>query len=126
MKKEAAEKKIVKLRKEIRHHDYLYYVKDVPEISDYEYDRIYHELETLEQEFPELITPHSPTQRVGGEAQKKFDPYQHQSPMLSMDNTYSEDELREFERRNRRNPSRRGFQLCGRAQDRWSLGIRDL
>ena len=97
-----AEKKIVQLRKEIRHYDYLYYVKDVPEISDYEYDRIYHELETLEQEFPELITPHSPTQRVGGEAQKKFDPYQHQSPMLSMDNTYSEDELREFERRNRR------------------------
>jgi len=102
MNRKEAEVKISKLRKEIRHHDYIYYVKDAPEISDYEYDRIYHELEALEREFPELITPHSPTQRVGGEAQKKFEPYQHRSPMLSMDNTYSEDELREFERRNHR------------------------
>ncbi|MEA1928361.1 MAG: NAD-dependent DNA ligase LigA [Candidatus Auribacterota bacterium] len=96
------ETKIAELRTEIRHHDYRYYVKDAPEISDYEYDRLYHELESLEKEFPELITPHSPTQRVGGEAQKRFEPYSHRSPMLSMDNTYSEEELREFEKRNRR------------------------
>ncbi|HDL64542.1 MAG TPA: NAD-dependent DNA ligase LigA [Proteobacteria bacterium] len=102
MNKKDAEEKISHLRKEIRHHEYLYYVKDSPEISDYEYDLLYRDLISLETLFPELITPYSPTQRVGGEALKEFKPYRHETPMLSMDNTYSEDELREFERRNQR------------------------
>lgn len=102
MDKNEAEKKIADLRKEIRHHEYLYYVKDSPEISDYEYDLLYRDLISIESHFPELITPYSPSQRVGGEALKEFKPYRHETPMLSMDNTYSEDELREFERRNQR------------------------
>ncbi len=102
MKKSAAEKRIAELRRQLRRHDYLYYVKDSPEISDREYDRLYRELADLEAEFPELITPHSPTRRVGGEAQKEFRPFRHRIPMLSIDNTYSEEELRQFETRNRR------------------------
>ncbi len=102
MKKREAEKRIAGLRKELRHHDYLYYVKDSPQLPDDEYDRLYRELVDLESQFPELITPYSPTQRVGGQAIKEFTPYRHEKPMLSMDNTYSEEELREFERRNRR------------------------
>lgn len=102
MKKAAAEKRIAELRRQLRRHDYLYYVKDSPVISDREYDRLYRELVDLETEFPELITPHSPTRRVGGEAQKEFRPFRHRIPMLSIDNTYSEEELRQFETRNRR------------------------
>ncbi|MDP8214795.1 MAG: NAD-dependent DNA ligase LigA [Candidatus Euphemobacter frigidus] len=102
MKRSDAKKKIEKLRKAIRHHDYLYYVKDSPGIPDCDYDRLYRELISLEKQFPELITPSSPTQRVGGQALKEFESFRHQLPMLSMDNTYSEEELREFEERNRR------------------------
>ncbi len=102
MKKTAAENRITELRRQLRRHDYLYYVKDSPVISDREYDRLYRELVDLEAEFPELITPHSPTRRVGGEAQKEFRPFRHRVPMLSIDNTYSEEELRQFESRNRR------------------------
>ena len=81
MNKKEAEEKISHLRKEIRHHEYLYYVKDSPEISDYEYDLLYRDLISLETLFPELITPYSPTQRVGGEALKEFKPYRHETPM---------------------------------------------
>lgn len=102
MKKAAAEKRITELRREIGRHDYLYYVKDSPVISDREYDRLYRELVDLEAAHPELIAPHSPTQRVGGEALKEFRPFRHRIPMLSIDNTYSEEELRQFETRNRR------------------------
>ncbi len=102
MKKAAAGNRIEELRREIGRHDYLYYVKDSPVISDREYDRLYRELVDLEAEHPELITPHSPTQRVGGGALKEFRPFRHRIPMLSIDNTYSEEELRQFETRNRR------------------------
>ncbi len=102
MEKTAATQRIEELRREIRGHDNLYYVKDAPVISDREYDRLYRELVDLEAEYPELITPHSPTQRVGGEALKEFRPFRHRIPMLSIDNTYSEEELRQFEDRNRR------------------------
>jgi DNA ligase (NAD+) len=81
---------------EIRRHDYLYYVQARPAISDQEYDRLYRELADLEKEFPELCTPDSPTQRVGGEPVKAFQPVRHLSPMLSLDNTYSQDEVRDF------------------------------
>lgn len=102
MEKTGAKKKIVKLRELIRHHDRLYYGKNAPEIPDSEYDRSYHELEQLEKEFPDLITPDSPTRRVGGEPLSEFKSYRHEIPMLSMDNTYSEEDLREFEKRNQR------------------------
>jgi DNA ligase (NAD+) len=84
------------LADEIRRHDHAYYVEAKPTISDQEYDRVYRELVDLEKQFPELITPDSPTQRVGGEPLKEFKPVRHLVPMLSLDNTYSQEELREF------------------------------
>ncbi|MCI0571019.1 MAG: NAD-dependent DNA ligase LigA, partial [Myxococcaceae bacterium] len=94
-----ARKRIGELREEIRRHDRLYHVEARPEISDQEYDRLYRELGDLEALHPELVTPDSPTQRVGGEPGVAFPSFTHRVPMLSLDNTYSEDELREFEKR---------------------------
>lgn len=99
MKRAAVNKKIEELRKEINKHNNLYYVENKPEIPDAEYDRLYKELERLEKKFPEFITPDSPTQRVGGEVIEGFVTVEHLSPMLSMDNTYSHEELREFDKR---------------------------
>jgi len=84
------------LTAELRRHDHLYYIEARPEISDQDYDRLYRQLIDLEKEFPELATPDSPTQRVGGEAVKAFQPARHLAPMLSLDNTYSEAEVRAF------------------------------
>ena len=94
-----AEKKIESLREKIRHHEYLYYVLDQPEISDLEFDKLMEQLKRLEAENPSLITPDSPTQRVGGKPREGFVKVPHSSPMLSLDNTYSEEELRDWERR---------------------------
>src|SRR5579872_4570510 len=94
-----AEKKIEALREKIRHHEYRYYVLDDPEISDAGFDRLMNDLKRLEAEHPDLITPDSPTQRVGGKPREGFVKVPHSSPMLSLDNTYSEDELRNWERR---------------------------
>ena len=99
MDKAQAKKKIEKLRKEIHHHDHLYYVLDKPEISDAEYDKLFRELQELEKQFPDLITPDSPTQRVGGEPLKAFKTYTHKKPLLSLDNAMDEDELLDFDRR---------------------------
>jgi DNA ligase (NAD+) len=93
------EKKIEALRDKIRHHEYLYYVLDNPEISDQDFDRLMQQLKDLEAEHPSLITPDSPTQRVGGKPREGFVKVRHSSPMLSLDNTYSEEELRNWERR---------------------------
>jgi len=93
------EAKIESLREEIRHHEYRYYVLDDPEISDAEFDRMMNELKKLEAEHPELVTPDSPTQRVGGKPREGFVKVAHSTPMLSLDNAYSEDELRNWERR---------------------------
>src|SRR5438874_2810382 len=99
MTREEAERRVAELRNEIRRHDHLYYVQGAAEITDEAYDRIYRELIDLEAEFPELVTPDSPTQRVGGAASEDFATFIHRVPMLSLDNTYSEEEPREFERR---------------------------
>ncbi|MGA8441282.1 MAG: NAD-dependent DNA ligase LigA [Candidatus Sulfotelmatobacter sp.] len=93
------EKKIEALREKIRRHEYLYYVLDQPEISDAEFDKLMRELKDLEAERPELIAADSPTQRVGGKPREGFVKVPHSSPMLSLDNTYSEEELRDWERR---------------------------
>src|SRR5712671_2151734 len=93
------EKKIEALRDKIRHHEHLYYVLDQPEISDTEFDALMQQLQQLEAEHPTLITPDSPTQRVGGKPREGFVKTRHSSPMLSLDNTYSEEELRAWERR---------------------------
>ncbi|WCJ59003.1 NAD-dependent DNA ligase LigA [Fontisphaera persica] len=96
---QTAQQRHAQLCAEIRRHDYLYYVVGRPEISDFEYDRLYRELVELEQQFPALITPDSPTQRVGGQPVDSFPPYRHAAPMLSLDNTYSQGEVREFVQR---------------------------
>lgn len=93
------EKRIEELREEIRYHDYNYYILTEPKIPDEQYDKLYKELEKLESEYPELITPDSPTQRVGSDLTKEFKPVQHKIPMLSLSNTYSENELFDFDRR---------------------------
>ena len=93
------EKRIEALREEIRHHEYLYYVLDQPELADEEFDALMRQLKDLEEQNPALITPDSPTQRVGGKPREGFVKVPHSSPMLSLDNTYSEEELRAWERR---------------------------
>src|ERR1700676_2984221 len=92
-------KKIETLREKIRHHEYLYYVIDQPEISDAEFDKLMQQLKAIEAEHPELITADSPTQRVGGKPREGFVKVPHSSLMLSLDNTYNEEELRAWERR---------------------------
>jgi DNA ligase (NAD+) len=91
--------RIAELRQKLEYHNYLYYVKDTPEISDAEYDRMFRELLELERAHPELASPDSPTQRVGGEPLERFTKVQHHAPMLSLANAFSEDELRAFNRR---------------------------
>ncbi|MDD9934279.1 MAG: NAD-dependent DNA ligase LigA [Myxococcales bacterium] len=84
---------------EIARHDYLYYVRDAPEISDRQYDRLFQELKDLERAHPELVQPSSPTQRVGERPRQGVVKVEHEHPMFSLDNSYDEDELREFDRR---------------------------
>ena len=93
------EQRIQQLRDEINHHNYCYYVLDNPEIPDAEYDRLLRELKSLESEHPELVTPDSPTQRVGAEPVKEFDEVRHEIPMLSLDNAFSDEEVSDFDRR---------------------------
>src|ERR1700730_15215873 len=93
------EQKIEALREKIRYHEHLYYVLDNPEISDTEFDKLMQQLQQLEAEHPTLIAPDSPTQRVGGKPREGFVKVRHSSPMLSLDNTYNEEELRAWERR---------------------------
>ena len=93
------EKRLDSLRDKIRYHEHRYYVLDDPEISDAEFDKVMEQLKKIEAEHPELITRDSPSQRVGGKAREGFVKVRHSSPMLSLDNTYNEDELRGWERR---------------------------
>src|SRR5579862_3949534 len=93
------EKKIEALRDEIRHHEYRYFVLDDPEISDFDFDKLVEQLKKLEAEHPALITPDSPTQRVGGKPREGVVKAAHSSPMLSLDNTYNVEDLRNWERR---------------------------
>lgn len=91
-----AKKRAAQLTKEIKHHNELYYNQDAPEISDFEYDALTRELKALEKEYPELITPDSPTQKVGGAAQSLFSPVVHAVKMESLQDVFSVEELREF------------------------------
>lgn len=102
MDKNKAKKAIEKLRQEINYHNYRYYVLSDPVISDYDFDIRLKRLIALEEKYPELITPDSPTQRVGGQPIEVFPTVSHDPPMLSLDNTYSFDELREFDKRVRK------------------------
>ena len=96
---EAVRKEVEKLRKEISYHDYRYYVLNDPVISDYEYDMLVKRLKELEEKYPELVTPDSPTRRIGDAITGEFPTVEHRIPMLSLDNTYSQDEVRDFDKR---------------------------
>lgn len=102
MNKAEALERIDKLRKEIEGHNQRYYILNQPFISDFEYDILLNELDTLERKFPEYATEDSPTRRVGSDIQKEFVQYRHAYPMLSLGNTYNEEELREFDNRTRK------------------------
>ncbi len=99
MSRNRAAVRAAELRERLRRHEYLYYVLDAPEISDPEFDRLERELRDIEARFPDLVTPESPTRRVGERPSEEFPGFTHPVRMLSLDNTYSEDELREFEQR---------------------------
>ena len=97
MKNEEAKKRIEKLRSLINRHRFLYHVKDKEEISDSAFDMLKHELFSLEQQYPDLVTPDSPTQRVGGQPLDKFRKVPHAVPMLSIEDIFTEEELRDWE-----------------------------
>jgi DNA ligase (NAD+) len=99
MKQSEARERIEKLRLEIDEHNHKYYVLNKPDISDFEYDLLLNELDTLEKKFPEFISENSPTRRVGSDIIEEFIQYEHKYPMLSLGNTYNEEELREFDAR---------------------------
>src|ERR1700719_394076 len=97
--KDSLAKRVDDLRRQLEHHEYLYYVLDQPEISDAEFDRLMRELRDIEQAHAEMRSPDSPTQRVGGQPREGFVKVPHSSPMLSLDNALNEQELREFDTR---------------------------
>ncbi len=94
-----AEKQISQLREQLAYYGQKYYVEDAPEIEDYEYDQLYRKLEELEAQFPQLVSSDSPTQKVGGPALNTFAPVEHTVPMESLHDSFSEEELRDFDRR---------------------------
>jgi DNA ligase (NAD+) len=91
--------RVAVLRREIEHHNYRYYILDDPEIPDAEWDRLLQELRNLEEDYPSLVTADSPTQRVGATPTDEFAEVRHRIPMLSLDNAFSDDDLRNFDRR---------------------------
>jgi len=99
MKQTEAKERIEKLQKIIEEHNTHYYINNQPIISDFEYDLLLHEFETLEKKFPEFISPNSPTQKVGSDHKSEFAQFEHNYPMLSLGNTYNENELRDFDMR---------------------------
>src|SRR6266576_2140291 len=123
--KQNVQDEIEPLREEIRRHEYRYYVLDDPEISDDEFDRLMNELKKLEATRPELVTPDSPTQRVGGKPREGFVKVPHSVPMLSLDNAYSEEELRNWERRVHELSGRKDIEyVCELKLDGMSLALR--
>jgi DNA ligase (NAD+) len=123
MKLSEAREKIEKLSREINEHNHRYYVLNQPEISDFEYDILLHELETIEKKFPELITDDSPTRRVGSDVTREFVQYKHKYPMLSLGNTYNEEEIREFDSRVRKSVSSKVDYVCELKFDGASISL---
>src|SRR5258706_15606957 len=99
---QSVEQRIKKLRDEINHHNFLYYAESRPQISDHEFVPLLAELIELEKQHPELITSDSPSQRVGGDVQSELKPVRHAVPMMSIDNSYSEEEVHTFDERVRK------------------------
>ena len=99
MEKQEAQRRLAELREQIRYHSRKYYTEDDPEISDFAYDQLYRQLETLEAEFPDLVTEDSPTQKIGGAVYNTFAEVVHQVPLESLHDSFSQEELRDFDRR---------------------------
>lgn len=119
------EQQIEDLREKIRHHEYRYYVLDDPEITDSQFDHLMDELKKLEADHPALVTPDSPTQRVGGKPREGFIKVAHSAPMLSLDNTYNEEDLRDWERRVHELSGRKDIEyVCELKLDGMSLALR--
>jgi DNA ligase (NAD+) len=123
MNQSEAKARIDTLRREIEEHNNRYYVLNQPVISDFEYDILLNELDTLEKKFPEFISKNSPTRRVGSDITKEFEQYQHTYPMLSLGNTYSEEELREFDNRIHKSISQPIEYVCESKFDGASISI---
>jgi DNA ligase (NAD+) len=124
MDKSQAKSEILRLTNEINRHNYLYYVQSTPEISDYDFDMLLEQLQKLEQEFPEFAFEHSPTKRVGGDITKKFETVVHRFPMLSLSNTYSEEEITEWENRIKKLVDGPIEYVCELKYDGVAIGIR--
>ena len=124
MDKSQAKTEILRLTNEINRHNYLYYVQSTPEISDYDFDMLLEQLQKLEQEFPEFAFEHSPTKRVGGDITKKFETVVHRFPMLSLSNTYSEEEITEWENRIKKLVDGPIEYVCELKYDGVAIGIR--
>lgn len=123
MKESEAKIRIEKLRQEIKEHNNNYYVLNNPVISDFEYDLLLNELETLEKKFPALVTDDSPTRKVGSDITTEFRQYEHQYPMLSLSNTYNENELRDFDSRVEKTSGHKPEYVCELKFDGASVSI---
>lgn len=115
--------RILELRKALEYHNYKYYIENIPEISDREFDELMHELEKLEAAYPELYDPNSPTQRVGQDINREFIQVPHKYPMLSLGNTYSEQELRDFDQRVRKVTGNQVQYVCELKYDGTSISL---
>jgi DNA ligase (NAD+) len=123
MKQSEAKERIEKLRLEIEEHNHKYYILHQPDISDFEYDILINELDTLEKKFPEFIVDNSPTRRVGSDIIDEFVQYEHKYPMLSLGNTYNEEELRDFDSRIKKGTSEAVEYVCELKFDGVSISI---
>jgi DNA ligase (NAD+) len=124
MNKEEAKSEIIRLSEEIEKHNHLYYIENTPEIADYDFDMLLEKLQQLEIQFPEFALDHSPTKRVGGDITKKFETVQHRFPMLSLSNTYSEEEIRDWETRLKKMSDGQLEYVCELKYDGVAIGIR--
>ena len=124
MTKEEAKKKIEKLSKELEEHNYKYYVLAQPSISDYDFDMMMEELVKLEKEFPEFLKPDSPSQRVGGTITKEFQAVKHEYAFLSLSNSYSKDEIKDFDERVRKGVAGQIEYICELKYDGVALGVK--
>lgn len=123
MKQSEAKERIEKLRKEIENHNNRYYILNQPVISDFEFDLLLNELETLEKKFPQYISPDSPTLRVGNDITREFEQYEHSYPMMSLGNTYSEEDLRAFDARIQKTIEEQAGYVCELKFDGASISI---
>lgn len=123
MNNEQAKERIRFLTDEINRHNYLYYVKSRPEISDYQFDQLMNELAGLEEKYPEFADPDSPTKRVGGDITKEFRQVEHKYPMLSLSNTYSEEEVVDFDKRVRKLLNDEPEYVCELKYDGVAIGL---